>query len=227
MRIGVVIEGFEAARARLLGKQKQVRFAAVVAITRTANDVKQAVPAALSRDLDRPTRFTLDGTFVTRADRDRLEAVVGFKDRQAKYMQLQIAGGLRQPGSRGIKLPSAIQLNEFGNIPRGVIGKLLAVARKEGALTKRVARRVRISRSVELFFGDPKDQGGRKFPRGIYKDVDLGGGRRQLIPLIVFPQRPAKYRPRFNFQLLAGRVVRESWPRNFNAALADALRTAR
>ena len=227
IKLDVRLEGFEKTRAMLAGRSKQVRFATAVALTKTADDVKVAIPAALDQALDRPTPFTKQGTFVTRADRASLEAVVGFKDKQAAYMKFQIAGGVRSPGAGGLRLPTAIQLNAFGNIPRGVIAKLIAVARKEGNLTKGVSRRIRVSRSVELFYGDPKDVGGRKFPRGIYKDVDLGGGRSQLVPLIVFPNRPASYKKRFDFVALASRVVRSNWRRNFDQALADALRTAR
>lgn len=227
IRLGVRLEGFEKTRAMLAGRQKQVAFAAAVALTRTAKDVQAEIPAALDRALDRPTQFTKQGTFVTRADRANLAAVVGFKDRQAGYLKFQIAGGVRSPGAGGLKLPTAIQLNEFGNIPRGVIAKLIAVARREGKLAKRTSQRVRVSRNVELFYGDPTDSGGRRFPRGIYKDVDLGGGRRQLVPLIVFPNRPANYKKRFDFLALAERVVRTNWRRNFDQALTDAIRTAR
>lgn len=226
IELKVRIEGLEKTREYIENRGKQARFAAAVALTRTAQDVQREIPAALEKALDRPTTFTKNGTFVSRADRQTLQAVVGFRDRQAEYLKFQIAGGTRTPGPAGLKLPSAIQVNDFGNIPRGLIAKLVAAARKQKGLTRRIATRIKVSNKVDLFFGDPADVGGRKFPRGIYKDVDLGG-RRQLIPLIVFPNRPAKYKPRFDFKGLAERIVRDRWQRNFDQAYADALRTAR
>lgn len=227
MRFEVILEGFDVAMAKMANRGKQVKFAAAVALTRTAADIKEAVPSALDLVLDRPTTFTRFGTFVSRATRDNLEATVGFKDRQAAYMKYQISGGSRMPGAGGLKLPGAIQLNEFGNIPRGLIAKMIAAARKQGQLTKRVAKRIKVSAKVDLFYGDPKDQGGHRWPRGIYKDVDLGGGRRRLIPLIVFPLVAARYKKRFDFAGLAKSIVDRKWDANFKAAFDEAIRTAR
>ena len=122
--ITVRVEGFDQALAKVSGLGKQVKFATAVALTRTAKAVKDAVPAAMERELDRPTPFSKSGLYIQAARPERLQAVVGFMDRQAKYMAFQIEGGTRQAGPHGIKLPGNIQLNTFGNIPKGVIAQL-------------------------------------------------------------------------------------------------------
>ena len=223
MKISVKIDGLEAVKAKLAGLGKQIPFAASKALNATAQKVADAMPAELERALDRPTPFTKRGVRILRyASKAKLETTVGFMAAQAKYMALQIEGGTRHPGKAGLKIPAAIKLNEFGNIPKGIIGKMVAVARKERKLTKVQSRRVKVSRNVELFYGDPTDQGGRKLPRGIYKAVP---GR--LIPLVVFPVQTARYRPIFDFPAKAAAIVARVWDKEFSAALADALRTAR
>lgn len=224
MKITVDVRGLDAAKAFIAGAGKQVAYAASRALNATAQRVVDAMPAEIEKAIDRPVPFTRRGVAILgpRARKDRLEVKVGFRRAQAKYMQLQIEGGTRNPGAAGLKLPGAVKLNEFGNIPRGVIAQLVAVARKERGLKKATARRVRVSSKVELFYGDPTDNGGRAFPRGIYK---VANGK--LIPLIVFPVVAARYRARFDYPGKALAIVRREWDRQFAAALADAMRTAR
>lgn len=226
MKIEVKIDGIKAVQARLRTTEKQVAYAAAVALTRTAKAVQAEMPAVMDRQLDRPTPFTKGGLFVSPARRDRLFAIVGFKDRQASYLRWQIQGGTRMPTRKAQRLPSAVGLDTYGNLPKGLIGKLIAVARKESKLGKIKSRRIKVSNKLELFYGDPKDVGGHKFPPGIYKIVDLGS-RQQLVPLIVFPAVAAKYKPRFRFHEAATAVVRREWRPQFDAALAEALRSAR
>ena len=223
MKLSVNIQGAEAAKAHLSGLSKQVAFAASKALNATAKAVADAMPAELEQALDKPTPFTKRGVRVLRyAAKAKLEATVGFMAAQAKYMELQIAGGTRQPGRAGLKIPAAIQLNQSGNIPRGVIAQLVAVARKEQGLRKATSRKVKVSGKLDLFYGDPPDVAGRKWPRGIYK---IANGA--LIPLIIFPQVAANYRTRFDFHTKAKAIVLREWQAQFDRALADALRTAR
>lgn len=223
MKISVKIDGLEAVKDRIIGMGKQVNFAASKALNATAKKVADAMPEELERSLDRPTPFTKRGVRVLRyASKAKLEATVGFMAAQAKYMELQIAGGTRQPGRAGLKIPAAVQLNQYGNIPRGIIAQLVAVARKEQGLKKATSRKVKVSVKLELFYGDPPDVAGRKWPRGIYK---IANGA--LIPLIIFPQVAANYRPRFDFQGKAKAIVEREWPAQFDNAMADAIRTAR
>lgn len=223
MKINVSIEGLAASKSHLADLGKQVAFAASKALNATAKKIADAMPAELDRELDRPTPFTRRGVRVLRyASKASLEATVGFMAAQAKYMQWQVDGGIRQPGKAGLKIPAAIKLNEFGNIPRGIIAQLVAVARKEQGMKKATSRKIQVSAKLDLFYGDPKDQAGKSWPRGIYK---IANGA--LIPLIIFPQVAAHYKPRFDFPGKAKAIVAREWPDQFDAAIADALRTAR
>ena len=216
-------KGFDATIKSLGNLQKQVEFAASKALNATGKAVADAMPAEIEKVIDRPTPFTKRGVRVLRyANKGKLETTVGFATAQARYMRWQIEGGTRNPGPAGLKIPAAINVDAFGNIPKGMIAKLIAVARKEGKLAKATARRVKVSNKVELFYGDPKDQTGKPWPRGIYK-VTNG----QLIPLVIFPVTAASYRPRLDFPRIAERIVNREWPRQFEIAMANALSTAR
>lgn len=221
--IRVDVSGFAVLKATLDGYGRQIAFATSKALNATGKKVADAMPDEIEKAIDKPTPFTKRGVRVLAyANKSRLQTTVGFMSAQAKYMLYQIEGGTRNPGPAGLKLPSAINLDNYGNIPRGVIGKLIAVARKEKKLAKVTSRRVKISNKLELFYGDPTDHNGKIYPRGIYK---IANGA--LIPLVVFPQKPAKYRAIFDFPRIAEGIAKREWPRQFETALADALRTAR
>lgn len=229
--IRVELKGIDSAMAYLSGQAKQVRYAAAVALTRTAGEVKKAMPAVMERELDRPTQFTKGGMFVTRATAATLAATVGFMDRQAGYLKYQIAGGTRTPGRRGIKLPGNIELNTFGNIPKGTIDKLKSAA-QNGQLSGAIKRRLGVARNrrkgaapIQLFFGKPTGRGWEKAPVGIWRRVPGEPGK--LIPVILFEDTPARYKPRFNFRRAAEDIVRREWDRQFSLAFAEAMRTAR
>lgn len=226
MTISIEVKGLDAVMAKLSGQQKQVQFAAAKALTQTAKKIQQNIPAYLEKELDKPTPFTKSGTFVQAARKDKLEAVVGFKDRQASYLKWQVDGGMRSPTKTALRLPSAVRLNEYGNLPKGIIQQLVAVARKESKLSKRTSRRIKVSNQQELFYGDPKDVGNHKFPPGIYKLVKQAG-RSQLVPLIVFPQTTANYRPRLDLEKFAKPIVASEFEPAFREALRQALETAR
>lgn len=230
MKLSISVTGLDAVRRQLGDLGKQASFAASKALNATAQDLRRAIPGELRKSLDRPTDFTASekAMFIRPATKNRLESVVQFKDRQASYLRYQIDGGVRHPTRKALRLPSAIGLDQHGNLPRGVIKQLVAVARKEGKMGKRKARRIKVSNKVELFYGDPKDVGNRKFPPGIYKIVAGGPGRAsQLIPLIVFPEQAAKYEKRVDLKPLAEKVMRESFGPAFERELRLALKSAR
>lgn len=200
----------------------QVPFALAKALTETARAVADAMPQATQEDLDRPTAFTQRGFYATSARKDALEATVGPKDRQAEYLAYQVEGGARQPARKALRLPVAVELDAFGNLPKGVIRQLIARAKAGKRTTKTQAQRFGVSQGVELFYGDPADDR----PPGIYKRT-VSGGRSHLVPLIVFPARAATYRPRFDFYGHAVRVVDRTFDQALDRAWALALATAR
>jgi hypothetical protein len=233
MKVSVEIKGMEAVRARLSGMGKQVAFAASKALNATGKQIADAMPAEIERAIDKPTAFTKKGVRVLKyANKGNLEVTVGFMAAQAKYMEFQTAGGSFTPGKKGLKLPGGITLDSYGNIPRGIIAKLKSAAGGSLVLGGTVERRLGVAGNkrkgaapVQLFYGIPRGKGYEKWPVGIYRRIPGNPGK--LVPIILFPNKTAKYKARFDFQGKAKAIVAREWPAQFDLALADALRTAK
>lgn len=234
MKINVT-HNFEVIARQFGAAAKQVKFASAVALTRTAKDLQVDIPAQLEKDLDKPTEFTKRGTFVVPARKDNLAATVGFKDRQARYMAMQIAGGVRSPGPGGIKLPGEIQLNAFGNIPKGLVAKLKAAA-KDGTLGNAVSRRLGVQGArrkgaapIQLFYGQPVGSGWQDAPVGIWRRIPpaVPGGKGKLVPVIVFENTPAVYRGRFDLKELGQKTVDRNFKKHFAVEFEKAMKSAR
>lgn len=213
---------------------KQIKFATAVALTKTATKVKQALPDALDVTFDRPTPFTKQGTYLVKATRDNLVAEVGFKDIQSHYLHLQAEGGTQEPGPAGIRLPGNIQLNAFGNIPKGLITKLKEAA-QNGTLAPAIVRRLGVKGSrrkgaapIQLFYGIPQGKGWEKAPMGIWRRVPgVAGGPGKLIPVIVFSDKPSQYKERLDLEKIAEPIFRDNFDKEFEDALLNALATAK
>lgn len=204
----------------------QLPYATSRALNDLARQVQQATPDVLQRDLDRPAPFTTAayGMGIDRATKSRPTAVVGFKPAQSEYLAWQEEGGERRPKRKALRLPSEQPLDAFGNLPPRTIATLVARARAGRRLTKAQSRRLRVSRAVDLFYGEPGD--GR--PAGVYKRVPLpGSGDNRLIPLVVFPQQGAKYKPRLRWRAMARSVVERGSEAAFRRAIAEAMASAR
>lgn len=201
----------------------QYRFAVAKALTDTAKAVGGGLPGEMTRVLDRPSAFTKSGVFVKPARKDALQATVGFKAKQAAYLSWQVDGGVREPSRSALRLPSNVALNEFGNLPSGLIRQLIARARAGRRATKRQASRFGVSKDLDLFYGEPGD--GR--PAGIYKRVATSSTRHQLVPVVVFPKQGARYSARFDFFGFCESRASGMLERNLRAGWARALGTAR
>lgn len=230
-----VTHNFDALAASLNRQAKQVAYATAVALTRTGQDLRAAIPAALDQELDNPTDFTKRGTYIVPARKDNLAAEVAFRPIQSRYMRYQIEGGVYQPKAGGIKLPGEIQLNAFGNIPRGTIARLKAAA-KDGSLGATLRKRLGVdgnrrkgASAIQLFYGQPTGAGWKDAPIGIWRRIPPAtpGGQGKLIPVVVFEKTAAVYRKRFDLQRLGQTTVDRRFAQHFDRELAKALNSAR
>ena len=88
----------------------------------------------------------------------------------SQYMQWQIDGGSSLPGRGGLRLPTAVKVNEFGNIPGAPLQQLLVAKKEMRANGKQAAdpgqsRRIRVS-SRGNFLRRPDRPGVANHPRG-------------------------------------------------------------
>ena len=154
MKITMEVHGLTEVQKALTERFSPRRLNAVMAtaLTRTAQDVREAVRQELPRVFDRPTPYTLNSLFVRPATAQRLQSEVYFRDELAEYkggipatkfLLPQVEGGsrnlkrfevlLRQaghlpPGWFAVPGDGA-RLDAFGNVSRGQIIQVLSQLR--------------------------------------------------------------------------------------------------
>ncbi|SNT28817.1 hypothetical protein SAMN06265795_12231 [Noviherbaspirillum humi] len=104
----------------------QLPFAIAKGLTDTAKEVRIKMTDALPNQFDKPTPFTMRAFGYTPATKARQIATVFVRHEQLKYLQFQIDGGVRSPARRALLIPKGVRLNQYGNMTRGAIKKLLS-----------------------------------------------------------------------------------------------------
>ena len=188
------------AAERALGTlAKQVPFAASVAINKTARDVRKVEQAAAKRELDEPRTSTIKGIRYQGSNKRHLVAAVFVVSHIDKFLRYQIHDGTLSPRTSAEALPVNVPLNEYCNIE----------GRRHGKLRKLEARQDTFRAVI----------GGL---HGLWQRTK----KRGLKLLVAYEQR-VSYRPRFRFYQHAERTVNRRWRHNFDAAIRQAIRTAR
>ena len=200
-------------------------FAVAKAMSDTVVEIAKGLPDEANRSFEGgATRFTKQGFEYERATKEKLEAAVAVRPLQAQYLYFQVEGGRRPPRRIAQRLPSVVDLDPQGNIPRGLIRQLIARAKAGKRVTRAQSRKFKVSQEVDLFYGEPGD--GR--PAGIYKRVVLSATRHQLVPIVVFPKVDAVYRRKpFDFYGYSAKRALATFEANLDRAWSLALATAR
>lgn len=121
-----VAHNIDATIRRLQAQAKQVEFAKVVALTRVAQQAAADVKAVMPQQLDRPTPFTLGSIGWKGATKADPQSVVFIRPLAVPFLSPLISGGVVQPKRRALLDPTNVQLNQYGNLPRGKVKALLA-----------------------------------------------------------------------------------------------------
>jgi hypothetical protein len=222
-------------------EQKKLPYATATALTRTAKRVQAAFIDAMKKDFDRPTPYTLGGTFVKPATASVLTATVGWKDWAAKavpasvFMLPQVAGGRRNLKSTERMLAAknylpagmvtvpgaAAKLDSYGNMSRGQLVQLVSALQafpEAGYNANRVADRARLrsakaKRQAQFFVGSPA---GGRLPLGVYQRMS----DHTIRPILIFVKQP-NYKILIPFAALAERVYTADFQEEFNRAMRD------
>lgn len=227
-----------------LGK-KQLPFATAKALTETAKLVRKGTLDVMRNRLDRPTPITMNSVFIKSATKALLEARVWFKDSWSsgipadRYMQPSVFGGTRRHKrfekaliARQIMKPSQYAvpaksfLNPYGNISGGLIKKMLSglgaaettAGYKANATGSRRSRKKGNTDRFFVFHGLDRSS-------GIWERQATAYGE-AIRPVFLFVDAPY-YRVRIPFEKIAENIVKARLPQEFEAALAEALRTSR
>jgi len=240
--VRVDVKGLDEA---LASGQKQVRFAAALALTRTAQDVQKGVQAEMRQVFDRPTPWTLGSTYIRAARRDALTAEVGIKDKSQlvgkvspeQTLRAQASGGgraqkrferglqtlgLLRPG--WVAVPSrSVPRDGHGNVNGNYLRGLLRALAASGATGPQHAGRAvsRARRQGGVYFVQPV--GAKGLRPGVYlREI----GARSPTPIMLF-QQDATYSRRLDMEGVARRVVGERFGLNLIDAVRQANATAR
>lgn len=237
-----------------LGKfaYQQMPYAASVALNKTAEDVQRHEVRAMRDVFDRPTPYILNSVVIKRSTKQNLRAEIGLKDRGAgvpatKYLAAHMGGGSRRPKRFESALRAAghlpedfravpgagAKIDQYGNMATSQMIQILSYFRTFPEAAKgarqnmtdrkrqRLAKGTRSQRGFEYFIGRP---GGRA-PLGVYQRIAFASGY-AIKPVLIFV-RQARYRAIFDFKTVATDTVLRDFGWHFEAALADAMRTAR
>ena len=108
-------------------EREQLPFASAQAATALAGLVQNAERQEMRSTFDGVTPFTLGGVKVKRARKSDPTAVVYLGDISEAYLAPYISGGRHFLGSkRGLLNPKGINVNQYGNIPKGKLAALKA-----------------------------------------------------------------------------------------------------
>lgn len=240
----MAIKGLEEVTRTIRNLEKQTRFATAKALTKTAQKVQTKLVRKMQKKFDRPTPYTLRSTFIKPATKGNLTAMVGLKDRAGSKAGLPPAELLAHHftgGGRAIKglerylqraglisagefvVPGAgARLDRYGNMSRGQIAQLMSQLRigidPHQYASKSARSRRNVSKAGRIFWS----RGGH-LARGAWIDMGNSAGVRPLLVVV----KGARYKRRIDLEQIAHKVVSKEWDATFEAALADAMRTAR
>ncbi|WP_186129678.1 hypothetical protein [Burkholderia gladioli] len=106
--------------------RKQLPFATAQALNATAEQVRDAERENMRKVLDKPTPFTLNSVAIKRASKSNPVALVYVKPIAVSYLLPYEIGGKNKLNSLALLKPVAQKVNQYGNLPRNAIKRLLA-----------------------------------------------------------------------------------------------------
>lgn len=247
MQISASIDTRKLTRDLHLWQKQVVPLAQAKALTFTAkHGVQPELVREMNRVFDRPTRFTLNATYLKPATVQKPEAWVGIKDHASKaipaikWLAPQIFGGNRGPKrseqllrSKGILaanefiVPGAgARLDAHGNMSRGQMQQILSrVGASFDPLVNAYGKVSKVRGSQfgarETYFAVTTPRGALS-QRGIYRRVMMGNQSR-VEPVLIFVKRP-RYRVRFKFFRIAEQTFILRYPLQLKIELERALR---
>ena len=215
--LSVITKGVKEAQKELERDAKQTKFAAAVALTRTAKKAKDVLQKEIGSSFDRPKPFTTKSIKFEKATKTKLQATVSIKPITAQYLAHHVekrdrlskgfesalrTKGLLPSGMYAVPGPG-IKLNQYGNAGRAVLRKIIT---------------------------EVSTRGGKYFVATIRGITAIwmrhGRGGRAIKPMLIFIPKPS-YSPRFDFYGTAEKVFKNHFEKEFDKALEQALRTAR
>ena len=193
--------------------KEQIPFAAALGLTNTAKRLAEVEKRMIVKQLDRPTRFTLQGIRWQKANKadykvGRLHSRVFIMDKQAEYLKLNIEGGTRRPNRSVIPVPTRnTKLDKHGNIPG-----------KADKISKLLGRKNTFQATINGVSGIWQRPARGRRKRGGSGTIGKSG-----LKLLVAYETTTQYQPRFDFYGIAKRVVPKIIGKEMDKAIKRAL----
>lgn len=225
--------------------QDQMPFILALTATRLAQQVKAGTLKVMKQRLDRPTRTTMNSLFVKMATKRQPTAQVYFKDSWTSgipadaYLQPAVRGGVRPHKrfekalqARGLMkagqyaVPNPNLLNQYGNVSRGTITKVLsglgAAETSAGYQANATGSRrsTRVGNARRYFAGVVDDA------PGVWERMGSAFGE-GVRPVFLFTDGAPRYRTIFPFFKMAENIVKANNAREVAAAFDDAMASAK
>jgi hypothetical protein len=185
--------------------RKQIPFATAQAINATAEKLRIAQRANMSKVLDEPTPFTLNAIAIKKATKSNPTAIVYVKPVAAAYLMPYETGGLNKLNSAALLKPVGAKVNQYGNLPRNLVKRLAA--------------------KPNTFVGKVKTKSG--VVDGVWQRTKKTRGKQSGLKLMVRFEDAHEAKQRLNYRALAQRIVPAMIGTELTIAMAKALATAR
>ena len=254
MRIDVSVD-IRGAMIRINAIEQQAKEAAVHTINRLLPEMQEAVVAEMANTFDRPTPYTLGGTYVSKARPNRIEGRVALKDEgfsgkgvpATKYLAPAVFGGDRGEKrfekalrSAGVLLPGMFAVkgegartDAYGNMDRGQIVQILSFFQ---AFADVGSRKNMTEKGRARLAKDNAKKGTRgltyfALPRGRGK-LPPGIYMRQtsfgyIKPVLIFVDGAPNYERKFDFHGVAEKVARSRFADVYDSTLRKVVQGAR
>lgn len=197
--------------------ERVIPYATATALTRTAQAAQKGIVAQMPRAFDRPTRFTLNSTFIKPASVQKLAAQVAVKNvatggtAPESPMLPEVFGGARNPKrfERALRHAGVLSAGQYAVAGRGAAkdasGNLLR-SDIAGAIAAGSAAKGRAGKRRDGYF-----VAGR---RGVFKRVGPN-----VTSILIFVDQPPQYRTRLDFGAIAEQAAQEHFRAEFGKAV--------
>lgn len=184
---------------------RQIPFATAQALNDLGRIIKAGETENLKKTFPTLTPFTANSVAVLKARKDNPTVVILIKDRAAHYLDPYEVGGRRVLNSRALLNPKAVNLNQYGNIPKGRLAALRARA--------------------DVFIGPVKRDG--RSVSGVWQRIPARKGQPAKLKLLIRFGDALPVRQRLHYQSKGTALVAAHFRQCFQDAMARAMATAR
>jgi hypothetical protein len=206
--------------------QKQIPYATAVAVNNIAKRVKDLEKNVIKTTFPTATPFTLNSVYQTFAKKGNPTATIDLRPIAAQYLSPFEIGGKHDLGTKkGLLTPILQPVNQYGNLPQRTMASLtsrsdifIGPVKRKGGMINGVWQRTTDTSRVSIL----EKRRGRYAKARLRKANETGG-----LKLLIKFSDPLEVRQQLYWHRTAQRRIKIWWRREFDAAMKQALASAR